>query len=196
MDLLKRALFVVGGILIGTWLVGIFVIGNTGDALPQNERMGEWRKAKIRTQCYGAVAEERREPDAPKRPETVNIDIRDYHQVLNTSAALNCYVVTNRDAICDKDNRAYIVDYIGRYFKTKEKMISDAADKGEAEGRAMLALWDTPRNRAIAAALDADIEHGRLARGDFGWMVPDALVPMFEQHPDAKDSCLRQASQR
>lgn len=119
-----------------------------------------------------------------KRTEAVNI--RDYHKVLNMSAALHCYVVTNSSAICNKDNRAYIVDYIGRYFKTKESMLSNAADEGEAEARAM-----RPRNQAISAALDADIKTGRIARDDFGWFVPDALEPSFDKYPNAPDSCSR-----
>ena len=32
------------------------------------------------------------------------------------TAALNCYLVTHPNAICERNNRAYIVDYINRYF--------------------------------------------------------------------------------
>ena len=192
MDLLKSALFVVGGIVVGTWFLDIFVLGNSGDALPQNERMGEWRKAEIRTQCYNAVAEATSEPDRPKRPETVNIDIRDYNKILDMTAALHCYVVTNPNAICNKDNRAYIVDYVGRYFKKKQSMLADAEEQGKAEASAMAALWDSQRNQAISAALDEDVKVGKLKRDDFGWFVPSALETAFEKYPGATDSCVKQ----
>jgi hypothetical protein len=193
MELIGRALFVICGIVVGLIAIDYFVLGSSGDALPQNERMGEWRKATIREACYGEVGDAWGiKKNGLKRPENVNIDIRDFNRIQEMTAALHCYLVTNKDAICDKDNRAYIVDYIGRYFGTKQDMLAAATSQGEAEAKAMQELWNSPKNEAIDAALASDIRQGRLAKDDFGWSTPDPLAPVLDEYEDRIDNCTRQ----
>ena len=106
------------------------------------------------------------------------------------TAALNCYVVTHPDAVCDRDNRAYIVDYINRYFAKFDEMLSAAQSYGEAEIATVQNLWDSSRNRAINAALTNNISIGRLVRADFGWLGPPAaLKPILDQHQTAAGPC-------
>lgn len=161
----------------------------------QSERVGEWRDAQIREACYGDVGDAwGGRNGGPKRPENVNIDIRDYNRILEMTAALHCYVVTNANAVCDKDNRAYIVEYIGRYFSTKEDMLANAAGQGAAEAKAMQALWAAPKNVAIDQALDQDMRQGRLAKSDFGWSAPAVLQPALDQYENRLDTCPTQSN--
>ena len=41
------------------------------------------------------------------------------------TAALHCYLVTHPNAICEKNNRAYIVDYINRFNVTDKRTKSE-----------------------------------------------------------------------
>ena len=121
MSLVWRALFVIGGIVMGSIAIDL-VLGNGGDYLPGSARMGDWRKALVRTACYGALADPERAPGAPPRPTArQRVDYEDYRRAIELGAALNCYLVTQTGAVCERNNRAYIVDYIGKYFDKKAK---------------------------------------------------------------------------
>jgi hypothetical protein len=52
-------------------------------------------------------------------------------------------------------------------------------------------LWDSPRNRAINAALATDAGNGRLIKSDFGWAVPAAMEPLLDQDEGSTDNCPR-----
>ena len=68
---------------------------------------------------------------APERDELLpkltsnehRVDWRDLNRAKEMTAALNCYLVTHPNAICERNNRAYIVDYINRYFAKFDEMI-------------------------------------------------------------------------
>jgi len=47
------------------------------------------------------------------------------------ATALNCYIVLNKQAVCEKHNRAYIVDYVTRYFSFKRGTYNTAEEYGE-----------------------------------------------------------------
>ena len=112
-------------------------------------------------------------------------------QLKEMTAALNCYLVTHPNAICERNNRAYIVDYINRYFAKFDEMIDTAKRYGEFEMSTVRNLWDSPRNRAINAALMQDTSNGRLIKADFGWSVPAAMKPMLDRYKGATDNCPR-----
>lgn len=190
MNLIARGLFVVGGIAVGSFAINHFVFGNTGDALIQSTRIGEWRKAAVREACFPATERPEADSLAPKMPVGPHrVAPRDYRRTLELTVALHCYVVTKRNAICQPDNRAWIVDYIGRYYAKKSEMLSAAKNYGEAEIRKVEALWNSPRNRAIDQALAAHVKSGRLNRTDFGFFMPDAVQPLLAQNTNAVDSC-------
>ena len=166
-----------------------------GDALARNARLGDWREAQIRTACLGALERPERDPLMPKFPVAQHhIDLQDSVRMLEATAALNCYVVTHRNAVCDRNNRAYIVASIGRYFEHMDSMLATASRHGEAEVRLVARLWNSPRHQAIAAALQDHIRQGRLAKADFGWSAPKALAPALTQHANALDACGREAA--
>lgn len=192
MNFLKRAAFVIGGIFLGINLLNYFVLGHTGDYLPGGPRMGEWKEARIREACYPALESPERDELLPKLPATDHrLDWRDLNRARDMTAALNCYLVTHPNAVCERNNRAYIVDYINRYFSAFDDMMSAARRYGEAEMSTVRKLWDSPRNRAITAALMQDTGNGRLIKADFGWTAPTAMKPMFEQYKGTADNCPR-----
>ena len=140
----------------------------------------EWRKAEVREACFSATESPLKDAMGPKLPQGDHrIDHRDFYRVAEMTAALNCYLVTNADAVCEPHNRAYIVDYITRYLDKKAQMLRIAAKYGEAEKRNVEQLWDSPRNRAIDNALAHDFKNDRLIKADFGWSFPSALSPLL-----------------
>jgi hypothetical protein len=144
MDLLKRGLFVLVCATVGGTALNHFVLGNTGDSLPRNARMGDWRTAQVRPACYRALERPEADRHAPRMPAGEHrIDVQDGLAARDMTVALNCYVVTQRNAVCEPNNRAWIVDYIGRYFGKKEEMLAVAARHGEGEVRTVRALWDS-----------------------------------------------------
>jgi hypothetical protein len=192
MNFLKRAAFVVAGIFLGGNLLNYFVLGNTGDYLPGGERMGEWKEAKIREACYPALEHPERDGQLPKLSTREHrVDWRDLNRAVEMTAALNCYLVTHPNAICERNNRAYIVDYINRYFAKFDEMMDTAKRYGDAEISTVKNLWDSPRNRAINAALIQDTSSGRLIKADFGWTTPAAMKPMLNQYTGTTDNCPR-----
>jgi hypothetical protein len=192
MNFLMRAAFVLGGIFLGVNLINYFVLGRSGDYLPGGDRMGEWKAAKIREACYPALEHPERDGQLPKlSTDKHHVDWRDLTSAKEMTAALNCYLVTHPNAICERDNRAYIVDYISRYFAKFDEMMNTAKRYGESEMSTVRDLWDSPRNRAINAALMMDTGNGRLIKADFGWSVPAAMKPMLDRYKGATDNCPR-----
>jgi hypothetical protein len=190
MNFLMRAAFVAGGIFVGANLINYAVLGNTGDYLPGGARMGEWKAAKIRETCYPALEHPERDGALPKLASSDHrVDWRDLTRAQEMTAALNCYLVTHPNAVCEKNNRAYIVDYINRYFAKFDEMIDIAKRYGETEISTVKNLWDSPRNRAITAALMQDAGSGRLIKADFGWSAPAAMKSMLDQYKGKADNC-------
>ena len=184
----------IGGaiILLLPPLLNYLFFGDTARLfLPSNERMGDGRQAKIRQRCFPAVESPHLDKLGPRPAHDQHrMGWRDLHRMAEMTAALNCYLVTHPDAVCDRDNRAYIVDYINRYFAKFDEMLSAAQSYGEAEIATVQNLWDSSRNRAINAALTNNISIGRLVRADFGWLGPPAaLKPILDQHQTAAESC-------
>jgi hypothetical protein len=192
MNLIGRGLFVLGGIAIGSFLINHFVFGNTGDALPKSERMGEWRKAAVREACFPATESPEKDSLAPRMPAGAHrVSPQDFRRAREMTVALNCYLVTKANAVCDPDNRAWIVDYVGKYYGKKDEMLSTAMSYGEGEIRNVEQVWNSPRNRAIEAALAEHVKDGHLARRDFGWSAPAAIRPLLDRYADAADQCPR-----
>src|SRR5262245_51744701 len=123
MSITNPAIVVVATLVVGGTALDYFAFGNTGDYLPQNSRMGEWRKAEVREACFPATEAPEKDRLGPQLPTEHRIDFSDFMRAGEMTAALNCYVVTNPNAVCDRNNRAYIVDYIGRYFGKIEQMV-------------------------------------------------------------------------
>ena len=190
MGLLKRAAFVLVGIFLGINLINYFVFGHTGDYLPGGERVGEWKQAAIREACFPALERPESDPLLPKLTTTDHrVGWRDLARAKEMTAALNCYLVTHPNAVCERNNRAYIVDYINRYFAKVDEMMSTAKGYGASEMSTVRDLWDSPRNRAINAALLRDTATGRLIKADFGWTTPAAMKPMLDRYKGTSDNC-------
>jgi hypothetical protein len=187
MNIVKSGFFVLGGIAVGSYLLGIWM--HPGDALPRNARMGAWREAEVRPACYEAV--DVKDPyTSPKLPSgSHKIDFGDYARAVQLTAALNCYVVTQKDAICEPNNRAWIVDYLGKYYGKMDAMHASAKKLGEAEVNKVKQVWNSPQNQAIHRALENYIRDGKLAKADFGWSVPGQLKPLLDKYAGASDRC-------
>ena len=191
MNLIARGLFVVGGIAVGSFAINHFVFGNTGDALIPSDRIGEWRKADVREACFPAMSYPESDTQAPRMPAGQHrVAPGDYRRAVELTVALHCYLVTKQNAVCQRDNRAWIVDYIGRYYAKKDEMLATAKNYDAAEIRTVEAMWNSPRNRAIEQALVVNVKSGRLNRGDFGFFVPDAVRPLLEQPAAVSDTCV------
>jgi hypothetical protein len=190
MNLLIRVAFILGAIFVGLNLVNYFIVGNTGDYLPGGERMGKWKAAKIREACYPALITYVRDEQLPTLTGNDHrVASQDLREARDMTQALHCYLVRHPDAVCEKNNRAYIVDYINRYFAKFDEMIEIAKRYGEAEILNVRNLWDSPRNRAISAALRHDASSGRLIKADFGWTTPATMKAIFDQYKSAPDNC-------
>src|SRR5262245_7238607 len=110
MKFLSRLALVVCAVLAAPYLMK-YLIHGTVDFLPSNERMGEWKQAKIRETCFPAIENAFRDPLAPKRPtQEHHIGWQDLNRAIEMTSLLNCYLVTHPNAICEPNNRAYIVD--------------------------------------------------------------------------------------
>ena len=192
MNLLMRVAFVLGGIFVGINLINYYVLGNSGDYLPGGPRMGEWKEAQVREQCYPALESPERDNLLPKMTtDKHRIDWRELTKARDMTAALNCYLVTQPNAVCERNNRAYIVDYIGRYFAQFDEMMNTAKRYGEPEISIVRDLWDSPRNRAINTALMQSAASGRLIKADFGWSTPKAMQSMLDHYKGTTDNCAR-----
>lgn len=187
MNFLGRIFFIIGGIAVGGYILNILI--NPADSLPRNARMGEWREAKVRPACYDAV-ENIKDPLLPKMPSGTNhIDFGDFAQSVHYTAALNCYVVRERDAICEPNNRAWIVDYMGKYYSNRDKLFAAAGRHGDSEITLVKQALGSERNRAIAFTLENNIREGKLTKADFGWSVPKELKPLFDKYANVPDHC-------
>jgi hypothetical protein len=192
MSLMWRALFVVCGIVVGSTAINYYVFGHTGDLSTQNARIGAWREAQVREACFGAMEYPEKDPANPKLPAVPNrIGLIDHHDAIKVTAALHCYLVTQRGAVCERNNRAYIVDYIARYFGKMDEMLGTAKSYGADETTNVRELWNSRNNRAIAAALDDHIRNGRLVKSDFGWSVPTPLKTQLAR-TGAPDMCAKE----
>jgi len=190
MSFLTRGLFVVGGIIAGTTALNYFVFGNAADYGLPSSRLGAWREALVRPACYGALENPEKDWARPKMPASqTRIAPQDYTRTVEMTAALNCYLVTEGNAVCEKNNRAYIVDYIEKYYDKMDSMLKTAARYGEDEVRNVKDLWDSENNRAIARALEKHIRDGHLTKSDFGWSAPAAIKAQLQQYADVPDPC-------
>jgi len=190
MSFFSRGLFVVAGIIAGTTCLNYFVFGNTADFGLPNGRLGAWREAQVRPACTGALEFPQKDYGNPKLPSGQHrIDAQDFMRMVDMTAALHCYLVTQRTAVCEPNNRAYVVDYSEKYFAKMDDMLATAKRYGEDEVRNVRQLWDSQNNRAIMSAFDEHIRYGRLMRGDFGITAPPSLRVMFEKYQKPSDSC-------
>lgn len=189
MNLMWRAVFVVCGIVAGSTAINYYVFGNTADYAAQGARIGAWREAKVREACFGAMERPEKDPANPKMPAAQHrIGMMDHGRAVEVTAALHCYLVTQRGAVCERHNRAYIVDYIRKYFGKMDEMLATAKTYGEDEIRNVRNVWNSRNNRAITTALDDHIRNGRLIKSDFGWTVPAQLKEPLGRAP-ATDMC-------
>jgi hypothetical protein len=193
MSFMLRGLFVVAGIIAGTTALNYYVFGNTGDYGMPSSRLGAWREAQVRPACYGALENPEKDWAKPKMPSGPNrIAPPDYSRTVELTAALNCYLVTQGNAVCEKNNRAYVVEYIGKYFSKMDSMLEIAAKYGDEEVRNVKYLWGGENNRAITKALENHIRNGRLNKSDFGWSTPAALKDQLQQYSSAPDECAKE----
>ena len=190
MSFFSRGLFVVTGIIAGSTAINYFVLGNSADYGLPSSRLGAWREAKVRPACYIALESPERDPARPMLPAGQHrIAQQDYSRMVEMTAALHCYLVTQRDAVCEPNNRAYIVEYIGKYFSKMDTMLETAARYGNEEAQNVRILWNGDNNREINAALDEHVRTGHLMKSDFGWSSPAQLKALFQQYPDVADTC-------
>jgi hypothetical protein len=190
MHLLNRAIVVLASIIAGVAAINYFVLGNQADFSIKSARIGEWRKAEVRPACFRVfenIEADRQLPALPQRDHRVNV--RDFYRARELTAALNCYVVDHPNAICEPNNRAYIVDYIGKYYTKMDEMLDAGRRYGRDEVENVREIWDSAYNRSITKAIAFDIESGRLNKPDFGWSVPDAIKPLLDQYNNAADTC-------
>jgi hypothetical protein len=187
MHYLKRAIFVIVAIVLGRYALALIM--NPGATLPSNARMGEWKKAEVREACFEAL-ETLNDPHLPRTISDISIvPVPDLRRAIEMTAALNCYMVTKHNAVCDPHNRAYIVDYIGKYYSKMDDMLSQAKRNGPEYVGMIREFWNSRRNQDIARGIEASIRDGKLAKSDFGWSVPSALKPVLDKYSGVPNRC-------
>lgn len=155
-------------------------------ACSDSGRIGEWRKAEIREACFGETSRTHR--SWARLPEN-RIGLLTAQRGEMMATALNCYIVLNKQAVCEKHNRAYIVDYVTRYFSFKRGTYKTAEEYGERERKVVDQFWRNNGDDRIVYALADHIENGRLNSGDFGWFAPDELKQILAQFKGVHDKC-------
>jgi hypothetical protein len=190
MSFLSRGLFVASGIIVGSTCINYLVAGETVGLRWPGGRLDTAIEGKVRPACYAALNFPRKDRDNPALPYGQHrIDGRDFARMVDMTAALHCYVVTQQNAVCEPDNRAYIVEYIGKYFAKRDAMLEIARRYGGGEEEKVSLLWDAPNNRAIMSALEMHIKYGRLRKSDFGSSAPEPLKGTLDKYSGAPDSC-------
>ena len=187
---IRRASFVVAAIILGQ--IALYFLMTPGATLVHNARMGEWKKAQVREACFEAL-ERLNDPDLPSYPSDF-ATADGLTRATEMTAALHCYMVTKRDAVCNPDDRAYIVDYIGRYYDKMDSMMASAKRKGPDQFKLMQAFWNSRRNQQISSTIETAIRDGKLNKSDFGWSAPAALKTALDQNAKAADRCTPQRS--
>lgn len=190
MSWMWRALFVIGAIVVGRTAIGLYTEGASAFFNTETARVGNWREAKLRPACSIVREYPAREVGVPARP--LRLFHEDYERALELSAALKCFLVTQHNAVCERDNRAYVIHYAGEYFSKMDEMLSAALRHGEEHVRQVRALWNAPNNKAAMDALDAHIRAGKLHTSDFGRSAPAQLKPQLAQWAKATDGCAHQ----
>ena len=185
---IRRAAFVVGAIILGN--LALYFVFNAEAMLPRDKRIGDWSSSEVRNSCF--VAPWRlRDPELPRYPS--DFVAPDYvPRVREMTAGLYCMVVTKHDSVCDPDNRAYIVDAIGKYYDKRDTMLASAKSKGAEQLGMMQQFWNSRRNQQIDSTIEAAIREGKLKKSDFGWFPPAALKPVLNQYAKAPDRCAPQ----
>jgi hypothetical protein len=189
---IRRASFVIAAIVLGR--LALYFVLTPGATLVHNARMGEWKKADVREACFEAL-ERLDDPDLPRYPSDFT-SADGVTRAREMTAALHCYIVTKRDAVCNPDNRAYIVDYIGKYYDKMDSMMASAKRNGPGQLGMMERFWNSRRNQQIASTLDGAIRDGKLSKSDFGWSVPVALKASLQQNAKAPDRCPQRTAAR
>jgi hypothetical protein len=187
---IRRASFVVAAIILGR--IAMYFLITPGATLVHNARMGEWKKAEVREACFEAL-ENLNDPNLPHYQSDI-ATADGLTRATEMTAALHCYIVTKRDAVCKPDERAYIVDYIGRYYDKMDSMMASAKRRGPDQLKLMKEFWNSRRNQQIASTIEAAVRDGKLNKSDFGWSTPAALKPMLDQNAKAADRCPPQRS--
>ena len=96
------------GIIAGSTALNYFVLGNSADYGLPSSQLGAWREAKVRPACYIALESPERDPARPMLPVGQHrIAQQDYSRMVEMTAALHCYLVTKRDAVCEPNNRGH-----------------------------------------------------------------------------------------
>jgi hypothetical protein len=155
-------------------------------ACNESDRLGAWKEAKIREACFGAL-EQTNMPALRARDHRISLQAR--IRGAEMMSALECYVVTNRQAVCEKNNRAYIVDYISRYYRFMDEMYREADSYGPNERSNVDEYWNDRRHHAISAAVYDHILKGRINYSDFGWSRPARLEQDLAKYKKASDAC-------
>ena len=190
MSFFSRGLFVVSGIIVGSTCLNYFVFGNPVNLSLPGSRLGDWQAAQVRPACYAALIAPEKDRGNPTLPYGQHrITWQDNRRTIDMTAALHCYVVAQTNAVCERNNRAYIVDYIEKYFAKRDAMLKIAARYDDGEIRNVREFWNSPNNRAIMTAIEHHFHYGHLRKSDFGWSAPDELKPIFDKYPDAPDNC-------
>lgn len=155
-------------------------------ACSDSGRVGEWKKAEVREACFKET--EFANHNRPRLPEN-RIGLQKISRGEMLATALGCYVISNKQAVCEKNNRAYIIDYISRYFAFKRETYETAKEYGERERKVVDLFWSNVGDQRIMRAIADHVENGRLNAGDFGWFAPAELKDLLAQHKGAPDKC-------
>jgi hypothetical protein len=162
-------------------------------ACSDSNRIGEWRKAEVREACFKET--EFAGNNQPRLPQN-RIGWQAEQRGAMMATALGCYIVSNKQAVCEKNNRAYIVDYISRYYAFKRGTYNTAQEYGKAEIQIVDQFWENLGDRRIERALQDHILNGRLNVSDFGWSVPAELKDVLAKHKGAPDKCAQEVAWR
>jgi hypothetical protein len=85
---------------------------------------------------------------------------------------VHCLLERDPAALCDRDNRALVVESVNRFLRIDDGLMRELAEKNRARD-----------------GVERHVREGRLARRDFGWFAPDSVKKLFEQIAPSPDRC-------
>jgi hypothetical protein len=185
-----RALFVISAIVAGRTAIGLYTDGADAFFSRETPRVGNWHEAKLSPACSIVREQPQREVGVPAKP--FHVSHEDYLRALELSTALKCFLVTQTNAVCERNNRAYVIHYVTDYFAKMDEMLAEAPRYGDDNVQSVRALWNAPNNRSAMEALDAHIRSAKLHTSDFGRSAPTQLKPQLAQWAKVTDGCAGQ----
>jgi hypothetical protein len=106
--------------------------------------------------------------------------------VISMGPFIDCALNRNRQDLCDPDNRALVVESLGRYLRFDDQVAKAPAPQPRLRG---IPGYSPAQRENILLALAQHAREGRLVLSDFGWAPHAEIRKAFAATKPAADPC-------